>query len=123
MQLYYSHLAVTNQGPGFPVMALQQFERGYLCEWHDLMAAVSGIGFVVPALDPHNAGANAAGGEGDDFGNAAVVEIHVARAAENKGEVVDGAPLLEPHVTDAVEGKRGVKGNEAPQKHARSDIY
>ncbi len=63
------------------------------------------------------------GGEGNDVGNAAVVEIHVARAAENKGEDVGGTLLLEPRVTDAMENKWGVKGNGAPQKHVRSDVY
>ncbi len=67
-----------------------------------MMAGVSAIGFMVPALDPHNAGANAAGGEGNDVDNVAVLEIHVARAAENEGEGVGGAPLLEPCVMDAV---------------------
>jgi hypothetical protein len=37
------------------------------------MAEVTAIKFGVPALDPHNAGANAAGGEGDEVGNVAVV--------------------------------------------------
>jgi hypothetical protein len=123
VQLYYSHLAATIQGPGFLVMALGRFGRGYLHEWHDMMAAVSVIGFVAPALDPYNAGANAVGGEGNNVNVVAVVEIHVARAAENKGEGVGGAPLLEPRVTDAVEGERGVEGNGAPQKHVRSDVF
>ncbi len=104
-------------------MASCRFERGYLYKRHDLMAVVSAIGFVVPALDPRNAGANAVGGEGNDVDNAAVVEIHVARAAENNGEGVGGTPLLELHDTDAVEGKWEVEGNGAPQKCARSDIY
>jgi hypothetical protein len=88
-----------------------------------MMAAVSAVGFVAPALDPHNARANAVGGEGNNVMDAAAVEIHVARAAENKGEGVGGAPLLEPHVTDAVEGERGVEGNGAPQKRVRSDVF
>jgi hypothetical protein len=88
-----------------------------------MMAAVSAIGFVVPVLDPRNAEANATGGEGNDVRNAAMVEIHVAIAAENKGEGVGATPLLEPRVTDAVEGERGVKGNKAPQKRARVDVY
>jgi hypothetical protein len=39
----------------------------------DLMAEVTAIGFVVPALDPHNMGTNAAGGESDNDSNAASV--------------------------------------------------
>ncbi len=104
-------------------MALGRFGRGYLRKWHDMMVVVSAIGFVVPALDLHNAGVNAAGGEGNNVGDMAVAEIHVARAAENKGEGAGGAPLLEPHVMDAVEGKQGVEGNGAPQKCMRLDIY
>ncbi len=68
-------------------------------------------------------GANAAGGEGDDVSNAAVVGICAARATESKGNGVGGAPLLEPRVMDAVEGKGGVDGNRAPQKRARTDDY
>ncbi len=98
------------------MIALGRFGRGYLHKRHDMMAAVSEIGFVAPALYPRNAGINAAGREGNDVSDAAVVEIHVARAAENKGEGVGGTPLLEPHVMDAVEGERGVGGNGAPQK-------
>jgi hypothetical protein len=78
---------------------------------------------MAPALDPRNAGANAARGKGNDVGNAAVVEICVVRAAENKGEGIGGAPLLEPHDTDAVEVKRVVEGNRAPRKRTRLDIY
>ncbi len=104
-------------------MASLWSERGYLYEWYDLMATVSAIGFVAPVLDPCNAGANAAGGEDDDVGNEAVVEIRVARAAENKREGVSGAPLLEPRVTDAMEGNGGVKGNGALRKHAKSEDY
>jgi hypothetical protein len=87
------------------------------------MAAVSAIGFVAPALDPHNAGANAAGGEGNDISNVAMFKICVAVAAENKGEDLGGSLLLEPHVTDAVESKGGVTGDRAPQKRARLDVY
>jgi hypothetical protein len=123
VQLYYFHLAVTNQGPRFPLMALGRFTRGYLHERHDMMAAVSAIGFVAPPLDSRNAGVNAARGEGYNVGKAAVTEIHVARAAENKGEGVGGTPLLEPCVTDAMEGKQGVEGNGAPQKCTRLDVY
>jgi hypothetical protein len=104
-------------------MALRRFERGYLRKWHDLMAVVSAIGFVAPALDPHNAGANVAGGERNDVSNVAVLEIHVARAAENKGEGVGGVPLVELRITDAVEGERGIEGDGAPRKRARSDVY
>jgi hypothetical protein len=92
VQIYYSHLAATNQGPGFQVMGLGRFGRGYLRERRDMMAAVSAIGFVAPPLDPRNTGANVAGGEGNNVGNTAVAEIHVARAAENKNEGVGGMP-------------------------------
>jgi hypothetical protein len=76
----------------------------------DLMAEVTAIGFVVHALDPRNAGANAAGGEGDEVGDAAIVGAHAARATEGKGDGVDGAPQVEPRAAGAVEGKCGVEG-------------
>ncbi len=40
--------------------------RVHLSKRIDLMAKVTAIGFVVPALGPHNVGANAVGGEGDE---------------------------------------------------------
>ncbi len=52
-------------------MALRRFGKGYLCKWHDMIAAVSVIEFVASVLGPCNAGANAAGGEGNDVGDAA----------------------------------------------------
>ncbi len=67
----------TCQGPGLSVMSVMEmhrFDRVHLSKWIDLIAEVTAVGFVVPALDPHNAGANAAGGEGDDVSDAAVVE-------------------------------------------------
>ncbi len=114
---------MTNQGPGLLVMASCWSDRVHVSKQIDLMAKVSAIGFVAPALDPHNAGANAAEGKGDDVSNAAVVGICAARAAESKGEGVGGAPLLEPHVVDAVEGEGGVEGDRAMQKHTRLDGY
>ncbi len=92
----------------------------HLSEWIDLMAEVTAIGFAAPVLDPRN-GENAAGGEGDDVSNVAMVGICAARAAESKGNGVGGVPLLEPHVTDALEGNGGVNGNGVPQKRARTD--
>ncbi len=38
--------------------------RVHLSEQIDLMSEIRAIGFVAPALDPSNAGANAAGGVG-----------------------------------------------------------
>jgi hypothetical protein len=76
---------------------------------------------VVPALDPHNVGANATGGEGNDVSNAAVVGACAARAAESKGDGIGGALQLEPHEMGAVEGQGGVKGIVALQKCARTD--
>jgi hypothetical protein len=104
-----------------PVMRLHRFDRVHLAERIDLMVKVTAVGFVVPALDLHNAGMNAAGGEGDDVSDAAVVGACAARAAESKGDGVGEAPLLEQCVTGAVEGKGGVKGNRVPQKRARMD--
>ncbi len=59
-----------------------------------------------------NAGANAAGEEGDEVGNAAIaiVGAHAARAAESKGDGICGAPQLELRAAGAVEGECGVKG-------------
>ncbi len=74
------------------------------------MAEVTAIGFVVPKLEPGNVGANAAGGEGDEVGNVAIVGAHAARAAESKGDGIGGVPQLEPRAAGAVEGKCGVKG-------------
>ncbi len=85
------------------------------------MAEVTLIGFVVPVLDLCNAGAYAAGGEGDDVSKAAVVGACAARFAESKGDSIGGAPQLELREMGAVEGKGGVKGNGASQKHARTD--
>jgi hypothetical protein len=76
---------------------------------------------VIPTLDPPNAGANAAGGEGDEVGNAAIVGACAARAAESEGGGVGGAPQLEPRVTGAVEGGCWVKGYGASKKHVRTD--
>jgi hypothetical protein len=104
-----------------PVMGMHRLDRVHLSKQIDLMAKVAAIGFVAPALDPHNARANAAGGEGDDVSNVAVVGICAAGAAKSKGDGIGGAPLLEPRVTDAVEGNGGVNGNKTPQKRARMD--
>jgi hypothetical protein len=105
------------------VMAAHRYNRVHLSKQIDLMAKVSSIGFVAPALDPRNAGANAVGGEGDDVSDVAVVGICAARAAESKGNGVGGVPLLEPHVTDAVEGKGRVDGDRALRKRARTEDY
>ena len=95
--------------------------RVHLSKWIDLMAEVTTIRFVVPTLDPCNAGANAAGGEGDEVGNAAIVGACAARAAESKGDGIGGAPQLEPRAAGAVEGECGVKGGGASRKHLRTD--
>jgi hypothetical protein len=95
--------------------------RVHLSERIDLMAEVTVIGFVVPALDPRNARANAARGEGDEVGNVAIVGACAARAAESKGDGVGGVPQLEPRATGAVEGKCGVEGDGALRKCARTD--
>jgi hypothetical protein len=71
-----------------PVMGTHRFDNAHLSKRVDLMAEVTAIGFMVPALDPCNAGANAAGGEGDDVSNAAVVEARAARAVGSKGDGV-----------------------------------
>ncbi len=85
------------------------------------MAEVTAIRFMVPALDPRNAGANAAGGEGDEVSNAAIVGACAARAAESKDDSVGGVPQLQPFAMGPVEGKVGVEGNGALQKHTRTD--
>jgi hypothetical protein len=75
----------------------------HLSKQIDLMAEVTAIGFVVSALDPHNAGENAAGGEGDEVSNVADVGACAARAAESKGDSISGAPKLELRATGPVE--------------------
>jgi hypothetical protein len=85
------------------------------------MAEVAAIGFVVPALDPRNAGVNAAGGVGDEVSNAAIVGAHTARATESEGDSIGGGPQLEMRAMDHVEGKGGVKGDGASQKRMRTD--
>jgi hypothetical protein len=87
--------------------------RVHLSERIDLMSEIRAIEFVAPALDPRNAGVNAAGGVGDEVSNAAYVGACAARAAESKGDSVGGAPQLEPHATGPVDGKGGVEGNKA----------
>jgi hypothetical protein len=81
----------------------------HLSKQIDLMAEMTVIGVVVPALDPRNAGANAAGGEGDEVSNTAIVGACAARAAESEGDGIGGAPQLESCALGAVEGKGGVK--------------
>jgi hypothetical protein len=84
----------------------------------ELMAKVTAIGFVVPALDPRNVVANVAGGEGDEVSNAAIVGAGAAGSAESKGDGISGAPLLEPCATGPVESKGGSKVTEC-RKSAR----
>ncbi len=117
---YYTHLAATHQGPGLPVMPVGV--RVHLSKLIDLMAEVAAIGFVVPVLDPHNAGVNAAGGVGDEVSDAAIVGACAARAAESKGDSIGGALQLEPRAMGPVEGKGGVEGTGASQKRTRTDI-
>jgi hypothetical protein len=69
--------------------------RVHLSEQIDLMSEIRAIGFVAPALDPHNAGVNAVGGVGDEVSNAAIVGACAARSAESEGDNVGGAPQLE----------------------------
>ncbi len=109
----------THQGPGLPVMPVGA--RVHLSKQIDLIAEVAAIGFVVPALDPCNVGANAAGGEGDKVGDTAVVGACAARPAENEGDSVGGVPQLEPGAMGHVEGKGGVEGKGASRKHTRMD--
>jgi hypothetical protein len=85
------------------------------------MTKVTAIGFVVPALDLHNAGANVAGEECDEFGNVAVVGACAARAVESKGDGICGVAQLQPHATGAVKGMGGIKGDRASRKHTRTD--
>jgi hypothetical protein len=106
-----------------PVMGTCRGDRVHLSKQIDLMAKVTLIRFVVPVLDPHNAGANEAGGEGDDVSNTAVVGACAARASESEGDGASGAPLLELHKTGAVEGKGGVESNGGLQKRLRMDNY
>ncbi len=73
-----------------PVMGTHRGARVHLSEQTDLMAKVTLIGFVVPTLNPLNAEVNAAGWEGDDISNVAVVGACAARAAESKGDGVGG---------------------------------
>jgi hypothetical protein len=94
--------------------------RVHLTKRIDLMAEVAAIGLVVSALDPRNAGANAAGGEGDEVSDVAFVGACAARAAESKGDGIGGAPQLELHATGHVEGEGGVEGNGASQKRTRT---
>jgi hypothetical protein len=68
--------------------------RVHLSERIDLMSKIRAIGFVAPALEPHNAGVNAARGVGDEVSNAAIVGACAARAAESKGDNIGGAPQL-----------------------------
>ncbi len=95
--------------------------RVHLSEQIDLMAEVAAIRFVVPALNPRNAGMNTAEGEGDEVSNAAIDGAHAARAAESKGDSVGGAPQLEPCAMGHVEGEGGVEGKRALQKRTRMD--
>jgi hypothetical protein len=95
--------------------------RVHLSERINLMSEIRAIGFVVPALDPRNAGVNADGGVGDEVSNAAIVGSCAARAAESKGDSIGGAPQLKPHAIGPVEGKSGVEGNRALQKRTGTD--
>ncbi len=97
--------------------------RVHLSKRIDLMAEVAAIGFVVPTLDPRNAGENAAGWVGDEVRDAAIVGACAARAAESKGDSgsVSGMPQLKPHAMDHVEGKGGVEDNGALRKRTRTD--
>ncbi len=103
------------------VMGTCRADRVHLSKQIDLMAKATAIGFVLPTLDLHNAGANVAGGEGDEFSNAAVVGACAARAVESKGDGACGAAQLQPLETGAVEGEGGVKGDRASRKHTRTD--
>jgi hypothetical protein len=84
------------------------------------MSKIRAIGFVAPA-DPRNAGANVAGGVGDEVSDAAIVGAHALRAVESKGDSVGGAPQLELHATGPVEGDGGVEGNGVPRKRIGMD--
>jgi hypothetical protein len=85
------------------------------------MSEIQATGFVAPALDPCNAGVNAAGGVGDEVSNAAIVGAPAAQALENEGNSVGGALQLEPCATDPVEGKGGVEGDGSSQKRVKAD--
>ncbi len=85
MQLYYTHLAHNHQGPGLPLMPVMG-TRVHLSERIDLMSEIRAIKFVAPALDPRNAGVNAARGVGDEVSNAAIVGACAARAVVSKGD-------------------------------------
>jgi hypothetical protein len=100
-----------------PVMGM----RVHLSERIDLMSEIRVIGFVAPALDPRNAGVNAAGGVGDEVSNMAIVGACAAKAAESEGDSVGGAPQLELHAMGPVEGEGGVEGDGSSQKRARTD--
>jgi hypothetical protein len=93
----------------------------HLSERIDLMAEVMAIRFVVPALDPNNAGANAAGGKDDEVGNAAIVGAPVARAAESKVMALVEHPNWNHVKRVQWRAEGGVKGTRALQKHARTD--
>jgi hypothetical protein len=93
----------------------------HLFEWIDLISKIKAIGFLVLALDPRNAGVNAAGGMGDEVSNAAIVGACAARAVKSEGDSISGAPQLEPRSTGPVEGKGGVEGNGSLQKCTRMD--
>jgi hypothetical protein len=95
--------------------------RVHISERIDLMAKVAAIGFMVPMLDPRNAGMNVAGGVGYEVSGTAIVGACAARATESKGDIFDGAPKLEPHAMSHVEGKGGVEGNRVLQKCTRMD--
>jgi hypothetical protein len=64
----------------------------HLSERIDLISEIRAVGFVEPALDPHNVGVNAAGGVGDEVSNAAIVGACAARAAESEGDSVGDVP-------------------------------
>ncbi len=55
------------------------------------------------------------------FGDAAIVGVCAARAAESKGDGVGRVPQLEPRAAGAVEGECGVKGDGALRKCVRAD--
>jgi hypothetical protein len=87
-----------------------------------MMAEVTAIEFVVPALDPRNTGTNATGGEIDGVSNAAVVGARAVGAAENEGDIIGaGASQLELYATGPVEGEGGVRGDSVLQKCTRTD--
>jgi hypothetical protein len=93
----------------------------HLSERIDLISKIRAVGFVEPALDPRNVGANAAGGVGNEVSNVAIVGACAAKAAESKSDSVGGVPQLELHATCPVDGKGGVEGDGALQKCTRTD--